>query len=291
LSRKRLARKGFALHEVEGSGSALALAEKVASGQPHVVLELNSHTRGGRLDAMALHPAPTSLTFLGYTGTSGASYIDYLPSDRVLVRPSSLRRYYTERLIYLSIEHVCHHSRVYNRPQSNAALRPARQRLTMSSWNAEKKVGVEDWHVWANIVRAQPGLMLQQAVSRPAASGPRRLLEEARALGLHTKRVSLLGRVDQAEYFARIARSQLALDVPRWNGVSSSLDVLWAGSPFVTVPLRMMLSRMGAALLTGLASTDLICSSWRAYEDASRLLVSSVSASSLSARHSSLLSL
>ena len=269
-ARKRLARKGFALRETARDSSSQALAESVAAARPHLAIELNSHTRGGRLDAMALRPAPVSATFLGYTGTSGATFIDYLPADRILVPPTTLRRYYTERLVYLSVEHVSHHALVFRSPPTEEAQpQQRRPRMAMSSWNAEKKVGADDWHVWNNIARRRPSVLLQQVVSRPAASGAQRLLEEARAAGLHAPRVALLRRVDQAGYFARIAASQLALDAPRWNGVSSSLDVLWAGSPLVTMPLQMMLARMGAALSRAIGSTDLVCASWREYEDAS----------------------
>ena len=67
------------------------------------------------------------------------------------------------------------------------------------------------------------------------------------------RRLRLVGRVDQASYFQRIAAAELAVDVPYWNGVSSTLDILWAGSPLVALSGELMLSRMSAALLAALA--------------------------------------
>ena len=125
-----------------------------------------------------------------------------------------------------------------------------------------------------NLAHAAPRAVVQQAVAYPDAPGPANLRAQARAAGVDTRRrLRLVGRVDQASYFQRIAAADLAVDVPYWNGVSSTLDILWAGSPLVALSGELMLSRMSAALLAALAVPHSVVHSLKAYEDAALALV------------------
>ena len=266
-------RGAIAVEEVAAGEATDAYAARLRDARLHILIDLNSHTRGGRLDVTARRPAPVSMSFLGYTGTSGARFVDYLPADRTLV-PPSLARHYTERLVHLPhLEHASQHGVAYRLP---SAPPPAglNRRAVLASWNSEKKLGPRDWAVWMNLARAAPRAVVQQAVAYPDAPGPANLRAQARAAGVDTRRrLRLVGRVDQASYFQRIAAADLAVDVPYWNGVSSTLDILWAGSPLVALSGELMLSRMSAALLAALAVPHSVVHSLKAYEDAALALV------------------
>ena len=146
--------------------------------------------------------------------------------------------------------------------------------LTIASWNGEKKLSPHDWHTWMNVLRRLPSARLCQHIARPEADAGRRLVGETVGAGVHAaSRLELPGRVPLRQYYRRIAAADLVLDVPRWNGVSSSLDILWAGSPLLALPLQLMLSRMSAALLAALGVPHGIVASSRGLVDAAAFLL------------------
>ena len=252
----------------EAAGEATeAYAARLREARLHILIDLNSHTRGGRLDVTARRPAPVSMSFLGYTGTSGARFVDYLPADRTLV-PPSLARHYTERLVHLPhLEHASQHA-----SRTGASRRrPPAQPPAVAELELEKKlaraIGRSDE---LGPRGAAPSCSRRGGTDAP---GPENLCAQARGRLDARRRLRLVGRVDQASYFQRIAAADLAVDVPYWNGVSSTLDILWAGSPLVALSGELMLSRMSAALLAALAVPHTVVHSLRAYEDAALALV------------------
>lgn len=247
---------GLQVQHVHASSSAADLASAVSQRAIHVLIDLNSHTRGGRLDAIAHRPAPVSATALGYAGSSGAGFVDYLPGDRVMI-PPLLRRHYSERLVQLP--HSAHAAQHALDGVATSAILPAvantaRERALFGSWNSERKVGSGDWLLWANMLRAYPAAQMQQAMAWPESDAAARLRNELRAAGIDVRRRLVLPtRVSQSEHYARVRNSDLCLDVPHWNGASSSLDVLWGGCPLVALPLATMASRVSASMLSAVA--------------------------------------
>ena len=133
------------------------------------------------------------------------------------------------------------------------------------------------WDVASHIATCCPRLVLvvlKQHIARPGSAAQRRLTAETAAAGLPCRRLEFPERVPQAQYFRRIASSDLALDVPRWNGVSSTLDILWAGSPLVALAQQLMLSRMSKALLHNLGVPHTTVASARSVEDLTARLMS-----------------
>lgn len=257
---------GVPVQHIAASVGAAAVADAVSRRAVHLLVDLSSHTAGGRLDALAHHPAPVSVSALGYAGTSGATFVHYLPVDRVAV-PPPLSRHYVERNVHLP--HSVH-------PAQHAAERATPlahwrgafgSRAVVGSWNSERKLGPNDWHLWGNVLRASPLTVLQQAVAWPEADSARRLGDELLAAGLHARRrLALPTRVSQSEHHARVRATDLGLDVPLWNGASTSLDVLWAGCPLLALPLAMMASRLSASMLASIALPQATLHSQREYE-------------------------
>ena len=149
------------------------------------------------------------MSALGYAGTSGATFVHYLPVDRVAV-PPPLSRHYVERNVHLP--HSVH-------PAQHAAERATPlahwrgafgSRAVVGSWNSERKLGPNDWHLWGNVLRASPLTVLQQAVAWPEADSARRLGDELLAAGLHARRrLALPTRVSQSEHHARVRATDL----------------------------------------------------------------------------------
>ena len=212
---------GVPVQHIAASVGAAAVADAVSRRAVHLLVDLSSHTAGGRLDALAHHPAPVSVSALGYAGTSGATFVHYLPVDRVAV-PPPLSRHYVERNVHLP--HSVH-------PAQHAAERATPlahwrgafgSRAVVGSWNSERKLGPNDWHLWGNVLRASPLTVL--AGGGVARGGPRRLGDEllagaprAQAARAADPRVAVRASRARARHRPRPRRASVEwrIDVPR----------------------------------------------------------------------------
>jgi protein O-GlcNAc transferase len=80
--------------------SAHSIAEKIYRDGIDILIDLAGHTGNSRFDILAHRPAPIQVHYLGFPGSTGADYIDYLFTDKILT-PLSYQKYFSEKLIFL----------------------------------------------------------------------------------------------------------------------------------------------------------------------------------------------
>jgi predicted O-linked N-acetylglucosamine transferase (SPINDLY family) len=83
--------------------------------------------------------------------------------------------------------------------------------------------------------------------------------------GISADRVTLLGPGGRAAHFAAYRDVDIALDPFPHGGGMTTLDALWMGVPVVTVPGRIISSRVAAATVTAAGLTDFIASDYQHY--------------------------
>ena len=229
-----------------------------------IAVDLGGYTQHARPRIFALRAAPIQVSYLGYLGTMGADFMDYLLADEVLV-PRELRRHYAEKIAYLP----SYQANDRSRPPSERVFTRAELGLPASGFvfccfNANYKITPETFASWMRILAAVPDSTLLLLADSAAAK--LNLRRHAAASGIDPARLVFAGRVPYGDYIARYRAASLFLDTLPYNAGTTASDALWAGLPVLTCAGDSFAGRMGASLLTAVGLPELIARDRAEYE-------------------------
>eukprot|EP00667_Euglena_gracilis_P009564 EG_transcript_9717 len=260
--------------------SVVQLADLIRSHRIHVLVDLNGYTRGARSEVLPLRPAPVQVHYMGFAGTLAAPFIDYLISDEVASPKHTLPLYHEKLAMMPHCYFVNDHRQSYP-PEfdpaelaTRASLGLPEDKFVFACFNQLYKIDASIFGAWMRVLRRHPHTVLWLLRFPPAAeSFLRRTAEQEH--GIPPERLIFTAvALEKDKYMRFIHCADLALDTPQYNGHTSSCDVLWAGVPIVTLPLRRMASRVCASLLTSLGCPELVCGSVEEYEQLAGRLAS-----------------
>ena len=251
--------------------SAGAVAAQIRADAVEVLVDLTGYTLEARPEAFAMRPAPVNVAYLGYPGTSGAPFIDYLIADRVAVPPSAAR-HFTERLVCLPDTLWC-----YGRPASPPNERPARESLGLppsgfvfAALHNAYKIRPEIFACWMALLTRVPGSVLWVLARREEVR--ENLQREAARCGVDPGRLVFAPPVPRDAHFARQPAADLFLDTLEYSSGATCLDALWSGLPVLACPSGSYAGRQSASALGALGLDDLIATGLDDYlERATRL--------------------
>jgi protein O-GlcNAc transferase len=262
--RRRLERAFDRFVDVRERGDE-EVARMLRALEVDIAVDLKGHTSGARPGILASRPAPVQASYLGYPGTMGASFIDYLIADRLVV-PEEERRHYAEQVVYLP---GCY--QVNDSQREIAARAPTRAEAGLPEagfvfccFNNNYKILPEVFGLWMRVLRQVPGSVLWLLQDNPAAV--RNLREAARAAGVDPDRLVFAGRVPSAEHLARQRLADLFLDTLPCNAHTTASDALWAGLPLLTCMGTTFAGRVAGSLLTAVGLPELATRDLPAYE-------------------------
>lgn len=240
-------------------------AQVIYDNEVDVLVDLDGHIHGERLDIAALRPAPVIATYLGFPGTTGADFIDYLITDRI-VSPPEHARWYTERFAYLPHTYQCTDPRqaVSSRVFTRGELGLPEDAFVLCSLNQACKIEPVMFDVWMRLLKAIPGSVLWLWRNNPVVDA--NLRREAEKRGVPAERLAFAETMPRDEHLARLHLADLALDTRICNGHTTTSDALFAGVPVVTLQGRHFASRVSASLLTAIGLPELVTHSLEAYE-------------------------
>ena len=243
-----------------------------------IVVDLQGHTLGTRMELCMARVAPVQLAYLIYPGTSGASCLDGAVVDPVVVPPEAAR-VYTERLVYLpgtyQVNDYERHAAVATyaaAPGARAAHGlPPRPFVVFCNFNKVDKLDPASFGLWMNVLRRAPGsvLWLLRPKGRQFDHVAANLEAEAAARGVHPARLVWADRVPKAEHLRRHAAADLLLDTLVYGAHSTATDALRGGLPLLTVRGEQFPQRVGASLLRAVGAKQelLAVDSLRDFED------------------------
>ena len=243
-----------------------ATTQRIAFDGIHVLVDLMGPTSKSRPEVFALRPAPVQVSWLGYPGTTGASGIDYLVADPVVL-PASDFEWYTERVAWLPNCYL-----PYDDRQPIAEHLPTRVEcglpdhgVVFCAFNQSAKIDSEVFAVWMRVLQAVTGSVLW--LSATNAGAVRNLRAAAALHGVDPARLVIAPRIAaKADHLARHRAADLFLDTHRYNAHTTACDALWAGLPLVTCPGTRFPARVAASLLRAVGLPELIASSLEEYE-------------------------
>ncbi|MBL0726185.1 tetratricopeptide repeat protein [Piscinibacter sp. HJYY11] len=243
----------------------LAAAQAVRERGVDVLVNLNGHFGQARSHLFALRPAPLQVNYLGFPGTIGAPYIDYLIADHTVI-PEAQRMHYVEKIAYLP---DCYQP---NDSTRQIAATPARRSdiglpedaFVFCCLNNVYKIVPAVFDVWMRVLRQVPRSVLMLYSDTPATQD--NLRREAQARGVAAGRLHFAGNLPHDQHLARLRLADLFLDTWPYNAHTTGSDALWAGLPVLTCAGETFPSRVGASLLQTVGLPELVTHTPVAYE-------------------------
>jgi protein O-GlcNAc transferase len=240
-------------------------AQVIHDNEVDVLVDLDGHIQGERLEIAATRPAPVTASYLGFPGTTGADFIDYIITDKI-VSPPEHAPWYTETFAYLPHTYQCNDrsQAVSSRVFSRGELGLPDNGFVLCSLNQAYKIEPVMFDVWMRLLKALPDSVLWLWRNNPVVD--RNLRREAESRGVSAERLVFAEKLPRDEHLARLHLADLALDTRIYNGHTTTSDTLWAGVPVVTLQGRHFASRVSASLLTAIGLPELITRSLEDYE-------------------------
>jgi predicted O-linked N-acetylglucosamine transferase (SPINDLY family) len=232
-----------------------ASAQRIRADGVDLLIDLMGHTRGNRMSILARRPAPLQVAYLGYPGSTGAAYIDYLIGD-ALVTPLQLAGLYSEKLAQMPLTFQPNGRwRPPPKPMSRSAAGLPEDAFVMCAFNHTYKIGPEAFDAWCAVMRDVPRAVLWlKETNGQLHDNVRR---EAAARGVDPQRILFARTVDYADHFSRLALADVFVDTWPYNAHTTAADALWAGVPVVTLIQNSFASRVAASVLNAAGLAEL----------------------------------
>jgi protein O-GlcNAc transferase len=248
-----------------GEQSDTQTAQVLHKMEIDIAIDLMGYTRGQRLNIFSHRFAPVQVGYLGFPGTSGTAFLDYLIADEFVIPPDS-RQHYSEAVVYMP---ECFQANDDKRvisdstPTRSAAGLPE-DAFVFCSFNNCYKITASVFDIWCRLLRARPGSVLWMLADNDETQ--QNLMKEASSRGVDPSRLYFAGRIQYEDHLARLRLADLFLDTLPFSAGATASDALWAGLPIVTRTGSAFASRMAGSLLRTIGLPELITESADDYE-------------------------
>ncbi len=221
-----------------------------------IAVDLNGHTEYSRTKIFSYRLAPIQISYLGYLGTMGSSYFDYLIADKILI-PDEFRKFYNEKILYLPTYQVNDRKRKKSDiPFSKEAIGLDPKNFVFCCFNSNYKITPNIFKSWIKILHScKDSVLLLFASNQQIRDN---LTNEFIVKGIDIKRVIFLNQLPYNQYLSRYEVCDLFLDTFPYNAGTTASDALWTGTPVLTMAGSSFASRIGASILSGLDLNELI---------------------------------
>ena len=262
--RKKLVSAVDVFHDVRGMND-MQIVELARAEGLDIAIDLKGFTQNTRLAPFAYGLAPVQISYLGYPGTLGADFIDYIVADPVVI-PTDNRQYYSEQVIYLpNTYQPTDNTRVISdKTITREDMRLPSNGFVFCCFNNNYKISPKEFDIWMRLLGGVESSVLWLLKSNKWAE--QNLKREAEARGISAERLIFAEKVPQAEHLARQKLADLFLDTFNYNAHTTTSDALWAGLPVVTKLGEGFAARVAGSLLTAIDLPELITESEEAYE-------------------------
>jgi protein O-GlcNAc transferase len=241
------------------------LAALIRRREIDILVDLMGFTFAGRFGVLARRAAPIQVNFLGYPGTMGADWMDYIIADPTII-PREHFDFFSERVVWLP------HSYQANDDKSPIAEQvPTRTECGLPEsafvfccFNNTFKINPQIFDVWMRLLAGKTNSVLWLLGTSPMAE--RNLRREAERRGISADRLIFAPRISVADHLARHRLADLFLDTFPYTAHTTASDALWAGLPLVTCLGETFAARVAASLLRAIGLSELITTSFEEYE-------------------------
>ena len=242
------------------------VAEQILADEIDVLIDLHGLSSGARPGIFALHPAPKQGTYLGFIGTTGMPWFDFVITDKYAL-PEELARYFTEKPLYVEVCFIpLTRDETPVREASRSEFGLSDDAFVMAAFGNVYKITPEMFATWMELLKEIPRGVLWIIDDNPTTTA--NLKAHATAANADLSRIQFTPRTTHIEYKAKLSLADVFLDTFPYNCGSTANDVVQAGVPIVTMSGRTMVSRMGGSILEAIGkSADLIAHTYSEYKE------------------------
>lgn len=242
-----------------------AIARMLRENETDIAIDLKGFTQEARAGIFARRPAPVQVNYLGYPGTMGVPYMDYIIADPRLIHAGE-ENFYSEKIVRLPDTYQPTDSK-----REITAETPARSSLGLPenafvfcSFNNSYKITPDIFAIWMRLLKQVGGSVLWLLDGGKTVKA--NLAREAAAHGVDAARLVFAPRMPQMPHLARHRAANLFLDTLPYNAHTTASDALWAGLPLLTCAGDTFASRVAASILTAAGLPELITTTLADYE-------------------------
>jgi predicted O-linked N-acetylglucosamine transferase (SPINDLY family) len=242
------------------------MVERARQKDLDIAIELKGYTRQGRTAVFAYKLAPVQMNYVGYPGTLGTDFIDYIVADKVVI-PQEYKDCYTEKVIYLPDSYQPNDNcrEIADTKTTRADFGLPDDGFVFCCFNGNYKITPREFDIWMRLLNKVEGSVLWLFHSNDWAVN--NLRREAKARGVDPDRLVFAQRLLEKEHLARQKHADLFLDTFNVNAHTTASDALWAGLPVITRSGKQFAARVAASLLHAVGMTELVARSDADYEE------------------------
>jgi len=248
------------------------VAHLLREAEIDIAIDLNGYAGDRRTGILAHRPAPIQVNYLGYAGTMGMPFFDYIIADSTVIPPEN-QRFYSEKVVYLprTFFPTDRKRRIAERTPTRSEAGLPSQGFVFTCQNTPYKISPDVFDVWMRLLHAVAGSVLWLGTAEPLTA--RNLQREARARGIAPERIVFGSWVkDRADHLARLRLADLFLDTRPYNAHTTACDALWVGLPLLTCTGDTFPARVAASLLHAIDLPELVTESLADYERTALML-------------------
>lgn len=253
-------------YDVPADMSDLDLILKIRDLNIDIAVDLMGYSAGARTVVYVNRIASIQINYLGYPGTMGGSWMDYIIANSFLI-PDEMKNFYSEKVVYLSSCYQINDNTkvIGSNFKTRAELGLNETDFVYCSFNQTSKINPTIFKVWMNILNKTKSSVLWLYCTEQIVAD--NLLSEAAKYHINPERIIFAKRISLENHLCRYQFADLFLDSFPYTSHTTASDCLWAGTPLLSICGHSFASRVSSSLLNSLNLNELITYSFEEYED------------------------
>ena len=241
------------------------IALKAREDRLDIAIDLNGHTQHARPGIFAYRAAPIQINYLGYPGTLGADFMDYIVADEYIIPPES-QKYFNEKELYLPNTYMPTDDgrELSERPMTRSEMGLPEEAFVFCCFNNNYKITSSEFDIWMRLLNQVEGSVLWLRKSNQISH--LNIKNEAEKRNVDPSRIVFADRAEMNEHLARQKLADLFVDTFAFNAHTTATESLWAGLPVITKSGQSFAARVAGSLLTAIGLPELITKTEEEYE-------------------------
>ncbi len=234
-----------------------SIAELSKNDNLDIAIYLNGHTENARINIFLEKVAPLQINFLGYPGSLGLHFFDYIIADKIVI-PDIFKKFYTEKIIYLpnTFLPTDNERKISNKKFKRSEFGLSEKSFVLCCFHNNVKITKDVFLIWLRILKENKNCVLWLKETNDIAK--ENLYKVLLKNNIDKRRIIFAKRLEMDEYLASYRLADLFLDTFNYNGHTTVSEALWAGTPVVTKIGRSFSARVAASLLNAIGLSDLV---------------------------------
>ena len=230
-----------------------------------IAIDLMGYTKNNRLSIFNQRIAPIQINYLGYPGTMGADYFDYIIADPILI-PKNQKQFYSEKIIYMPHSYQPNDNKLevpeLNTSRSDHGL--PEKGIVFCCFNQNYKIGINEFNIWMKVLKKIDKSVLWLIESNKWAR--QNIFKQAELNNVSSSQIIFAKKLSHPKHLERHKHADLFLDTFNYNAHTTASDALWASLPVITKQGNQFAARVASSLLSALDLNELVTQTEDEYE-------------------------